>query len=209
MFDLYKWLSSSAIGVTMWYHLMLSGGRIESAGHLSASGLQGVLFRHFLSISFLPGKTEQKGKSKITTQEHESTLSHLWLRAQDCWIFSRRSFLSQSAPVCSFWTGEFVRHHPLTKASVQLADCRHHCLLPRHPAHTTLAHQLAFPEKLNCKQMRKQNRLWFPWGWVHHVTRDGGNCTAALMFPGEPISGLWVVSWAPLWRKTTRSLRSH
>ena len=143
------------------------------------------------------------------TQEPESTWSHLWLRAQDCWIFLRHSFLSQSAPVSSLWTGDFVRHHPLTKASVQPADCQHYCLLPRHPAHTTLAHQLAFPEKLNCKQMQKQNLLWFPWGWVHRVTRDGGNCTAALMFPGEPISGLWAVSWAPLWRKTTRSLRSH
>lgn len=50
------------------------------------------------------------------TQKHESTWSYLWLRAQDCWIFLRHSFLSQSAPVCSLWTGDFVCHHPLTQA---------------------------------------------------------------------------------------------
>lgn len=189
----------------MWYHPMLSGARRESAGHFcQLVDLKESYSGSVLSISLLSGKTEQKGKQDNDPRAWKQW-SHLWLRAEDCWIFLRHSFLSQSAPVCSFWTGDFVCHHPLTKASVQPADCQHRCLLPRHAAHTALAHQLAFPEKLNRKQMRRQNLLWFPWGWVHHVTGDGGNCTAALMFPGEPVSGLWAVSWAPLWRKTTRS----
>lgn len=111
------------------------------------------------------------------TQEHESTWSHLRFRAQDCWIFLRHSFLSQSAPVGSFWPGDFAHHQPLTEARAQPADCQHHRLSPPRPAHTALARQLAFPEKPNRKQMREQNLRWFPWGggWWHSCSAVLGN----------------------------------
>lgn len=62
IFDLYKWHCISAIGVTMWYHLMLSGARRESAGHFGQLVDSESYSGSVLSISFLSGKTEQREK---------------------------------------------------------------------------------------------------------------------------------------------------
>lgn len=62
-FDLYKWLCISAIGVTMWYHTVLSGACRESAEQFcQLKDLEESHSGDVLSSSFLSGKTEQKRK---------------------------------------------------------------------------------------------------------------------------------------------------
>lgn len=61
--DLYKCLCISAIGVAVWYHMVLSGACRESAEWFyQLKDLKGSHSGIVLNSSFLSGKTEQKRK---------------------------------------------------------------------------------------------------------------------------------------------------
>lgn len=63
IFDLYKCLCISAIGVTMWYHTVLFGACRKSAEQFcQPKDLKESHSGVFLRSSFLSGKTEQKRK---------------------------------------------------------------------------------------------------------------------------------------------------
>lgn len=156
----------------------------------------------FSAVLAFQGKLSKR-ESKILAQEHESPWSHLCLSAQDCQIFLEQSFLFQSAPVCSSWTGDFVCHHPLNQGQ-QIASSTAFYL-------DTQPTQPLLPS-WHLQRNRSANRC--------RSKIPGGSPGARfirLLGMGAIAQLLWcflgsldqAVSWAPLWRKTSHSFRSH
>lgn len=110
------WFEQVALHFCHWHNYVISHGAFWSlqSNFFSSRTRRNVTQRMFSAVLSFQGKLN---KSRVVAQEHENPWSHLWLSAQDCHIFLKQSFLPQSGPVCSSWTGDFVCHQPLSKAS--------------------------------------------------------------------------------------------
>lgn len=141
------------------------------------------------SQQFFQGKLSKR-KSRIVAQEHKN-ISDLVLRTTR--FFLKQIFLPSPVRSCLFVLNRWFCLSPPLSQGQQIASIIAFYLhtQPTQP----LLPSWHFQRNPSANRCESKIPGGSPWGWVHQVTGNGGNCTAALMFPGEPLSGCQLDSF--------------